>query len=1022
MITTIIHLSDIHFKSEKDIVLKRTDQIVSSLRPHLTHTSTIIVAITGDIAQSGDLGEYSVATKFLTDLKKKIQKETEAPLHFAISPGNHDCDFRGDQATRLLVVDAVLKNSGPIAESYYKTLTKVQSNFFVFRDKLENKKSITYSDNLWTTYRLDVDGFSIALDALNASWMSTRHEQQGGLLFPFENYTAKQQEQFDIRICLMHHPLNWYSQSNYRAFRSFLHRQSDLILTGHEHIGAAREIADANDGHCIYIEGEALQTAHAGESGFSVIQIDSSERKFKYETLRLSGGRYEPQKTAEWESYRPLGPKRVAKLQFSQKFFETLRDPGATLKHFSGRELLLDDIFVYPDVDDRSDDRDSAKKAKAPRLNSAFLSDPAKIESDILLNGDDEAGKTRLLYKLAAEHHSRGYYPLVIRCERIKSASPEAVRGEINALISQQYGESNKLTFLQESKGEKIALLDDFDRSPLNSERRNSLITELRRHFHRLILTVGEHFEVKEIFGDDGLVDLADMRSLKILPFGHARRLELIRKWNRIGVSESMSENEFLSACDEAEKLIESTKLQFVAATNPILVLSLLQAASSGVSNEMHNSSFAHYYYFLIVGALEKANVNKQELNAILAACTHLSWFIKTHGDEQRVSHEQFRSFAKQYSENWTATDAERLLATLVAARLVESDGDGIGFTYPYSFYYFIGKYASICQDEPQVSTYIEYCLKHLYARECANTLLFLAHHSGTSAVLNGVKAAIDSKFTDFVPASLDKDDVKAISGLLASAPELRYKNVKPKEYRQQNAEAHDANGEQSDGLRDKPVESDQSLIHEIVGLLKAIEIAGTLLTHQFANYDRATKNATISSIFDGAMRAVKLFHQHFSNADELLKSIGKRLRDRFDEKTSSEIEIGIRNTIGHLVKLVTSSLVTRAASNLRSRDLEDNISQVVTSNETYANRLIKLAQELQRPTRLPRLEVDRLKREQETNPAVMSVLQMLILQRLYMFETDHDDKHWALSLFELGGQRTTLEVRRQMSPPKRLN
>lgn len=1022
MHTTIIHLSDIHFNTEKDFILKRIDLLIASIRPYTTHTSTLVIAITGDIAQSGDLAEYSVATKFISNLKKGLQKDTDASIYVAISPGNHDCDFRGDQAARQLVVDAILKSGGIIPDSYFKIATKVQSNFFTFRSKNETKSSIAHSDQLWTTYLVRSSNFSIALDAINASWMSTRHEQQGGLLFPFESYQKHSQDEYDLRICLMHHPLNWYSQTNYRAFRSFLHRQSDMILTGHEHVGAAREIQDATDGSCIYIEGEALQTAKPNDSGFNIIQIDNESRVFRFETLRFNGGRYEPQKSTDWERFRPLGPKKTVKLQFAEKFLGTLRDPGATLKHFSGRELTLDDIFVYPDVDDRSDDQDSSKKARSPRLNSEFLSNPEKIDCDILLHGDDESGKTRLLYKVATEHLSRGFYPLLIRCDRIKSSKSESVRSEIESLISHQYGQANQLIYLQTPRQEKIALVDDFDRTPLNSENRSALIKELRRHFHRLILTVGENFEVKEIFGTDDLVDLADMRSLKILPLGHARRLELIKKWNRIGVSESASENDFLSACDEAEKLIESTKLQFVATTNPILVLSLLQAASSGVSSEMHNSSFAHYYYFLIVGALEKANAGKQELNAILAACTHFSWFIKKHGHEQRVSQEQYQSFVREYSEAWTATNPERLLATLTTSRLIESDGDGIGFTYPYSYYYFLGKYTSTYQDKEEVKQYIDYCLKHLYARECANTLLFLAHHSGTSAVLNSVKDAIDEKFSNFAPASLDKEDVKAIAGLLASAPKIRYRNVKPDEYRQHNAEISDEIGEKNDGLRDKPTENNQTLIQEIVGLLKAIEIAGTLLTHQFANYDRATKNAAISSVFDGAMRAVKLFHKHFESTDELLRSVSNRLNERFDKKTSDAIELSIRNSIAYLIKVVTTSLVMRAASNLRTRDLQDNISQVVSTNTTYANRLIKLAQELQRPTRLPRLEVEKLKREQENNPAVMSVLQMLILQRLYMYETDHDDKHWALSIFSLGGQRAGLEIRQQMSPPKRLN
>jgi predicted MPP superfamily phosphohydrolase len=1020
MQTAVLHLSDIHFKSDKDVILKRMDPLIASIRPYLTHASVIVIAITGDIAQSGDLSEYKHGNKFLSDLKARLKKERDLPIHFVISPGNHDCDFRGDQSARQLVVGDILKTTGDIPESYLKIATKVQSNYFAFRAKHESKALVVHDDPLWTTYCLKVDGMSIALDALNASWISTKHEQQGGLLFPFETYQQKQQKDYDLRICLMHHPFNWYSQVNYRAFREFLHRQSDIILAGHEHVGAAREIEDAGNGHCIYIDGEALQTGNAAQSGFNVLLIDNNSRLYKYETLRFRSGRYEPQSVTEWERFRPLGPKKTSKIQFSDSFKCELRDPGATLKHFSGRELTLDDIFVFPDVDDRSDDSTSAKKARAPRLNTATLVNPEKIDKDVLLQGDDEAGKTRLLFKLAMEYQARGYYPILLRCDRLKSANSETLRTEIGSVVAQQYGEKNRLEYLQAPFTEKIALLDDFDRSTLNADRRAALISELRRHFHRLIITVGENFEVKEIFGGDDLISLADMRSLKILPFGHARRLELIRKWNRIGFNESTSENQFLSACDEAEKLIESTKLRYVATTNPIFVLSLLQATSSGVSSEMHNSSFAHYYYFLIVGALEKAKTSKQDLNVVLSACTHLSWYIRKNGHEQRISQEQYKAFVAEYSNDWTFTDPEKLLNTLTASRLLENDGEGIGFTYPYSYYYFLGKYTSISQETREVKEYIDFCLKHLYARECANTLLFLAHHSGTSSVLNSVKAAIDAKFANFAPATLDKDDVQVIAGLLANAPEIRYQSVKPSEYRQQQADADDRMPEAGDGLHDAPVDSGQNTIHDIVSLFKAIEIAGTLLTHQFSNYDRATKNAAIASIFNGTMRAVKLFHGYFKNTDDVLKSLSSKLRTRFDEKTSEELELSIRNGIAYLIKMVTASLVMKAAANLRTKELDDNIVGVVEEHKTLANRLIKLSQELQRPNRLPRLEVDRLKREQESNPAVMSVLQLLILQRLYMYETDHDDKHWAMSLFELGGNRTSLEIT-QMKPPKRL-
>lgn len=1016
----IVHLSDIHLKTASDPIFKRTEAITASLRPYFPHAAAIAIVVSGDIAQSGSAPEYKVATRLLTDLRARVRGEAGVPIHFVIAPGNHDCDFRGDQAARQLVVEAMLKHSGPLPESYLKTATKVQSEFFSFRKSLETKNLIASEDQLWTSYSLPVDGFQVAFDVLNASWMSTRHEQQGGLLFPFEKY-ASQKAETDLRISILHHPLNWYSQSNYRAFRTFLHRRSDFILTGHEHQAATREIDDAEDGQSTYVEGEALQTTSSSYSAFNVLVVNTKTKEYRCETLKLRGGQYEPQTQSSWELFRPLAKKDPAKLAFAEGFAAELKDPGATLKHPSGRDLHLDDIYIYPDLDDRSENATNAEKARAPRLNAASFSKLERVKTDTLIQGDDESGKTRLLYKLATEYHAQGLIPLLLRGEKLKSATTSAVAAAIDAAAVTQYGSANRTAFHQTSKIEKILLLDDFDRCPLNPDRKTALLSELKAHFGRIIITVGENFEVAELFGGNDILTLAQMRHVKILPLGNARRLELIKKWNRIGISESTSSNQFLKNCDDAEKLIDATKLRFVASTSPIFVLSLLQATASGITSEMHNSSFAHYYYFLIVGALERARVGKSQLNAIISACTHLSWFIRRKGDDQRISLVQFNEFVAAYSESWTATNPSDLLQVLLDARLMDRDGETLAFTYPYSYYYFLGKYASISQGSEDVRDYVQYCLQHLYARECANTLLFLAHHSGNSMVLESVVTAIDSHFMTKQPASLESDDVAAIASLMSHAPALRYQKVSPNEYRETRAAKKDQDSKEHDGLQDKPNESGRDLLQEIVSLSKAIEISGTLLTHQFSNYDRTTKNRAITSMFNGAMRAVKMFYSHFENIEELLKSISSREHERNKEVSAEKIETEIRHAIAVLLKLVTSSFIVRAASSLRAKDLEDNILRVVQANPTCANRLIKLAQELQSPSRLPRLDIDRLRREQGTNPAVMGVLQMIVLQRLYMYETEHDDKDWAMGVFELGGNRSDLEFKQQGASMKRL-
>lgn len=50
----IIHLSDIHLKSDNDKILDKIDLIVNSIRNKCLKLKEIVIVITGDIAFSGN--------------------------------------------------------------------------------------------------------------------------------------------------------------------------------------------------------------------------------------------------------------------------------------------------------------------------------------------------------------------------------------------------------------------------------------------------------------------------------------------------------------------------------------------------------------------------------------------------------------------------------------------------------------------------------------------------------------------------------------------------------------------------------------------------------------------------------------------------------------------------------------------------------------------------------------------------------------------------------------------------------
>lgn len=1014
MSIAILHLSDIHFSEKQNPILDHPRSVSSTLFSYLPQVSAAMIVITGDIAQSGKTNEYEHAKNFIKKLIENIKNEKDLPVYVILAPGNHDCDFEGDQEARIAVIGNVANKAGAIPPSYIEAGVAVQKNFFKFRAELEDPSIIVYSDQLWTSYAIEVDGKKIFFDTLNASWMSTRTEQQGGLLFPYERYGEFKPTDCDLRISILHHPLNWYSQRNYLAFRSFLHRLSDIILSGHEHQSHARTTDDEHDGACAFIEGGALQSRQSLKSSFNILLINLEERRFQYKRYSLDNKVYSSEDSIKWTDYRALPLREASEWSLTESFSKILNDPGATLKHPSGHQLQLTDIYVYPDLDVRSHKHsDDHRKANKQKINSRFLIKAESIKDTVLLEGEESAGKTRLLYRLYSEYHSQGFLPLLLLGEHIKNSSPNDLDRLLNQGIAQQYGKGEMEKYWQFSRSRRLLLIDDFDRSPLNPEGKSKALRFLREHFNGTVVTVGENYELAEIIAGEELSSASNGRQYKIAPFGHQRRVEIIKKWNSIGSDETISQDSFLVTCDEAETLIESTRLQYVASTVPIFILSLLQAMHSGAAKSIQNSSFSHYYHFLVVGGLENAGVSANEINQYIAACTHLSWYIKQNGDNQKITKQQFKSHVQAYSDEWTETDPDELLEVLLKSRLLEFDGDAIYFTYPYSYYYFLGRYTNIQIEREDVKGYLDFCMSNLNVRECANTLVFLAHHSGNSIVLDHIVSALTKLFDETPVATLEKCDIRKLSGLLACSPKLKYNSVKPNQYRLDRAKIKDEHDDGDDGLLDSPRDkrNENQIFRDLICLLKGIEIAGALLTHQFSNYPKTKKKTAITAIFDSALRAIRVMYSHFEeDPDELVKAISLRVRANQKDLTSEQAEVETRLAIGFLLIIIATSFIKQAGAHLNSKVLAGQIDEIINENPTNAYKLIKLAQVLQTPHRLPRLEIERLIKTQKDNPCVIGVLQLFVLERMYLFDTTYDDKDWALSIFQLGKHSNTIE------------
>ena len=89
----LLHLSDIHLKSVDDPVAARAISIKEAVVGACPTADACFVAVSGDIANTGDAREYAVAERFFGDLRAALLTSGIPEVQLVFVPGNHDCHF-----------------------------------------------------------------------------------------------------------------------------------------------------------------------------------------------------------------------------------------------------------------------------------------------------------------------------------------------------------------------------------------------------------------------------------------------------------------------------------------------------------------------------------------------------------------------------------------------------------------------------------------------------------------------------------------------------------------------------------------------------------------------------------------------------------------------------------------------------------------------------------------------------------------------------------------------------------------
>ncbi|ULU23195.1 metallophosphoesterase [Dyella terrae] len=995
MKVVLVQLSDIHIDDEtNNSILTKTDEISRAVYPYLPGADHIVLIVSGDIAYSGTQSQYKLAQTFLQEIVEKLSAEAGRKVGVFVVPGNHDCDFQNESKSRSNNVQYLQSNGvSAIDDSVINVCTEIQKNFFQFQKSIEGKDAHR-TDRLWHEYRVPGRDCNVVIEGMNIAWVSKLREEPGRMLFPFERYQNKQRNPEDLHILVMHHPVNWFNQNIYAGYRRFLRDRATMVISGHEHLAGVTEINDIDAGSSVNIEGCVLQE-HKGNltsTGFNVIAIDTANVRYQAHRLEYQAGAYSTREEGAWLDYRPLPQKAELVGKLKKNHLEKLNDPGAYLFTPGRDSMALSDIYVYPDLVPANQLTSKVRQL----INSSTLQISDELRCGVLVSGDERSGRSSLLYQLYVSHHAQGLFPVLIDGSKIDSTHEKDIDQLIRQSVAAQYEATTAKGFASTSRFQKVLLLDNFDESGIVDKVGRAKVLELfKQRFEYVVATVSSTFEMQEAVDANTAELLKEFKHFHIQPFGNVKRSQLIKRWLSLGADNSLDERDFIGKYHEAERLLTGVMDKSLIPHSPLFLLTLLHSVEAGRSNELQNSALGHYYLVLLGTALQGAGVRPEKLDDYIQYCTYLSWrFHQSEGT--LLSRTELRAFNDDFSNEWMTTDFDKYLTVLLEARVLREVGQDYEIRYPYIYFYLKGRYLSMHLDDPEILKYVSECCDHLYVRENANTMLFLAHHVSNNSVIEQIARVLGKLFGDKAPVRFD-DDVGNVNNFIFESPKLVFESShSPTELRDEIAEEADKR-EHHDGLMEKREQgADLSLQSQIVMLAKTSEILGQLLKDQYARIPRTKKRELVGKIFDGNMRALRSFFDTIVNSSEsLFNGVQEALKSRKKEITDTQGQAMTRRIVSVAIEMVTFALVIKAAQNATSPDLSEDVESFVDGNKHLSNRIIELATLLDSASDFPRKKLESVYKDCKTNLIALRIVENLVFHRLYMFKTSTADMRW---------------------------
>lgn len=1002
MKTLIIHVSDIHLDSKSgQHVLARAEKIVEAAFSAIEVHDEVHIVATGDLINRGGVTSFGMVEEFISSLADKVQERRGIRPRVIVCPGNHDCDFSGDQSIRNLLLksastpdatDGVISKIGSVLEKYRVTESKLVPDLI--------------RSSEWHSV---VSTVPLRYVILNSALTSSVNEKEGQLFMPLPDSDVMDQRDGQRTIYIMHHPYNWLQQDNARQLAQHAASHADLFLMGHEHIGWAIETKELYDGSAItYFKAHVLNdTGNPENSAFQTITLDTEEGFFA-RSFKWAGGRFELLEEKTSKDFHPWPSQDGSKkLSFLVDYYRELNSVGANFTHRRKSQLTLPDIFVWPTL----------RRAAAASANQNGAAEHGQIVSEdllsaheefsdlIVIRGAEQSGKTALSKMLAAGFARKGVYPLLLAANNVSSWRAKSLNERLDSAISSTYGKNARDDYRQLAPSRKVLIIDDFDLSQVTKGYFEGL-RALREHFGRVILFLdsypGLEVALSEFLLDESFVD---SEIFDILDAGPGCRLNLIEKWIGIGNPDPDREEQKVMAA-RLSKVVDETLGRNLIPTYPVFILIVLQRAelAQDLDTVVKSGSQGFLYESLIIQALS----TKVKAASVVTCLSYLSQFARELmilGNDTMPQGEFERFHVEHCSRFALDVPIARLQDQLVDAGILEDAGGAVSFKYPFHGYYFTARALSQIESWLILEPEVDRLVSSIHTERNANILLFLAHikrnvHIAEKLISKAQEMFVGHSGADIFGSHelLDRFDSTKVRAMLreGSREEQLAEN-------QKDLLAAETSQQELTAVAEARLKEKLNDALSMNAAFKTLQVLGQILRNHAGEIERTEKLRIASTCSELGLKVLDfMLSTVAAHGHELLEFRAAQIRSERPKIDQNELSDEMEKYLPNFASTLCMGTMIKIANAIGAEDLSPILDESLKGTST--NRFLRIVTQLEHFADFPRKQLTDFHEGELVKAGFLpnNVLRRFIVRRLYLFPAREELKRDVLEKFKI--------------------